>query len=365
MSAIRIIGHTVLYKDKQYNSFPSVVKLNDGSFLLGFRQAPERQDAYGSVTHVDTSSKAVTISTRDGVSWSGTADILWDDFFYGVQDPFLNVLGDGSLFATCFMWKVYERDEAPSRDSGMWHNVLGHWAARNVGCYTLRSADGGRTWDRPIAVSIPDMALRGNCLETDDGAILAPLYGEEDGTSNVVIGRTADRGLTWTRLATIPGMDGHHFHEPTLYRAPSGKLILFTRSRKKVASANEEKTRSPLYTAESLDGGHTWSEPRRHDIYSPSPFHLLPLRDGRVLLTYGYRYEPYGIRAIALDAECADLGTAAETVLREDGPGVDIGYTSSVQLDDGRVLVTYYYYDEIDRLRHIAGTYLEIVQSQS
>jgi sialidase-1 len=77
------------------------------------------------------------------------------------------------------------------------------------------------------------------------------------------------------------------------------------------------------------------------------------------LLTYGYRREPFGIRARILNAECTDFKTAAEIILREDGGGTDIGYTWPVQLDEKRVLVTYYF--NIDNgTRHIAGTILEI-----
>ncbi|WP_316814385.1 hypothetical protein [Pedobacter heparinus] len=48
--------------------------------------------------------------------------------------------------------------------------------------------------------------------------------------------------------------------------------------------------------------------------------------DNRVLLTYGYRHQPYGIRAKILNAECTDFKTAVEVVLRTDGGGGDLGY---------------------------------------
>jgi sialidase-1 len=89
------------------------------------------------------------------------------------------------------------------------------------------------------------------------------------------------------------------------------------------------------------------------------PLNALRLPDNRVLLTYGYRREPFGIRARILNAECTDFKTAAEIILREDGGGTDIGYTWPVQLDEHRVLVTYYF--NIDNgTRHIAGTIVEI-----
>lgn len=360
MPGIRTLHHSVLYKDRQYNSFPSVIRRNDGTYLLGFRQAPDRSRTYNVITHVDASSKALTISSPDGDTWDSTADILYDDYFFGVQDPCLNALRDGTIFATCFMWKVYEKKDAPDDRTGIWHDALGEWAAQNQGSYSIRSSDGGKTWDRPIPIPIADMAIRGNCVELEDGSIVAPLYGKEDDTFNVIIAKTEDRGLTWTRLSTIPAAEGYHFHEPNLYRTPSGKLLLFTRSLKKQTVKGEEGKRSPLFTAQSSDDGLTWSETAKHEIYSPSPFHVLRLNDNRVLISYGYRLQPFGVRAIVLDPECSDLDTAEESVIREDGQGTDIGYTSSVQLADGRVLITYYYYDQEDSYRYIAGSYVTV-----
>jgi sialidase-1 len=72
--------------------------------------------------------------------------------------------------------------------------------------------------------------------------------------------------------------------------------------------------------------------------------------------SFGYRYKPYGLRAIMLDSECTDFRIENEVILRDDGLGTDIGYTSSVLLDNGEVLITYYYYDEEDGYRYIAGT---------
>ena len=46
-----------------------------------------------------------------------------------------------------------------------------------------------------------------------------------------------------------------------------------------------------LWQFESLDGGHSWSEPRETEILGKPP-HLLRLKDGRIVVTYGYRMRP-------------------------------------------------------------------------
>ena len=43
-----------------------------------------------------------------------------------------------------------------------------------------------------------------------------------------------------------------------------------------------------------------------------------------------------------------------EIVIRADGANRDLGYPSSIQLDDGRILTSYYFPDT-DGIRYIAG----------
>ncbi|RKN86327.1 sialidase family protein [Paenibacillus ginsengarvi] len=355
---IKPIAHMALYKDEQYNTFPSIVRNAQGTYITAFRQAPDRLDSYG-LEHIDPSSKAVYVTSEDGVQWSRQSGVVYDDYFYGVQDPCLNVLKDGTVFATIFMWKVAEQEDV-SDQPDFSHRIFGRWAGKAVGAYTLRSTDGGITWDRPIAVSLKDVYIRGNVAELDDGSLLAPFYGYEDGTWSVVVGRTNDRGLSWTRHAVIDPEEGYGFFEPNLYVAPSGKIVLFTRCHKTKPEQGDGGTAYPLVTAESGDGGLTWSRPVKRRFYSPSPFHVLRLESGQVLLSYGYRFKPFGIRAALLDPECGNLEQAEEVIVRDDGHGSDIGYTSAVQLEDGRVLITYYFSEQGERRRYIAGTICEI-----
>lgn len=353
MKRLEPIEHAVIYKDRQYNSFPSLVKLQNGNCIIGFRQAPDRRTGYGGHQHIDPSSKAVTVRSLDGRHWSEQTDVLFDHFFYGVQDPCLNVLADGTIVGTFFMWKVFENGELPEQPRD--RTVYKDWRARKAGAYTIRSVDGGKTWDQPIEISINDVAIRGTGVELKDGGLLIPMYRLGKDGFEVVAARTDDKGVTWSVPGVIACCDGYDFLEPFFYRTPSGKIVAFIRTRIREGGVAREHE-SPLYTSESLDEGLTWSRPARRSYCSPSPFHALGLHDGSVLLTYGHRYKPYGIRAVMLDPECEKWDDASEVMIREDGGGSDIGYTSSVQLDKQTVLVTYYYYDE-DGYRYIAGTF--------
>jgi hypothetical protein len=345
----------IIFKDEQYNTFPNAVLRKDGTILVGFRRARDTQQQFGRCSHIDPASKAVFVTSRDGgSSWDPDPSLIYDPFSCGVQDPCLKVLGDGSLFCTFFTWKMLTKEDAGDKQQ-LDHNVLDRWVGRLEGLYSIRSADGGLTWDEPIRIE-EGYAVRGNPVELEDGTLVLPTYVDQTSKGNVHILASSDRGATWRRLAKVTH-DDYWFHEPNLYHAPSGKLVLFLRSRN-LNGSEENGLSSPLFTCESLDGGGTWSDPVKRDYYSPSPFHALPLHNGKVLITYGYRFEPFGIRAFVLDGECSDWVSAkgTETVLRDDGASVDIGYTSAVQLEGGDILVTYYYHNEEPGSRYIAGT---------
>ena len=72
------------------------------------------------------------------------------------------------------------------------------------------------------------------------------------------------------------------------------------------------------------------------------PPHLLRLADGRLLVTYGYRHEPYGERACLSHDGGRTWDYAHELILRDDAPTGDLGYPATTQLDDGTLLTVYY-----------------------
>jgi hypothetical protein len=111
--------------------------------------------------------------------------------------------------------------------------------------------------------------------------------------------------------------------------------------------------------ARSREDGVTWS--KWQDLgYHAEPLQAARLRDGRILLVYGYRRKPCGVRARLLNAEASDATTAPEFIIRDDGGSFDLGYPWALQLQDGNVLVVYYM-NVADGPRHIAGSILQIL----
>lgn len=157
-----------------------------------------------------------------------------------------------------------------------------------------------------------------------------------------------DKGLTWSYSGVVATDDKASFNEASIYETPKGDLVAFLRT----ANMDDQAC-----IARSTDGGKTFQWEQMG--FQGHPCHALRLPDDRVLLTYGYRHQPYGIRARVLNAECTDYATSTEIILRDDGGNTDIGYTWSVMLDNNRILVIYYF-NKDNGTRHIAGTILAI-----
>ena len=188
--------------------------------------------------------------------------------------------------------------------------------------------------------------VRGQALYRDGEILLAVYGGEMRGCVQLASG---DAGETWRRCGVIAAneADGTVYQEPALCSDPAGGLVCFMRT---------ARAEGRLATARSDDCVH-WETPRLHAL-TGHPFHPLPLADGRILLSYGYRQPPYGIRARLLDDAWTDPDSVPEIVIRDDGPGPDLGYPWAVQLRDGRVLVAYYW-THADGTRLIAASLLE------
>ena len=361
----RKVKDIVIYQDAGfYAAFPSVIRKPDGEFLLAFRRAPDRK-VFGEkgYTHVDPNSYLVSLRSRDGENWTKEPELLYAHAFGGSQDPCLIQLRDGSILCASYGW-AFLREGAKALEGG--ESYFHSGKATFLGGYLVRSTDGGKTWQGPIYPAPVDIEARttpmGNPLppynrgalyEGRDGRIFWSValrsQVEKGGKTSNHLLISEDKGLTWKYSAPVAVDEKVTFNETSVYETPKGDIVAFLRT----ADFEDQAC-----IARSTDGGKTFAKWQSMG-FKGHPLQAMRLPDNRVLLVYGYRHKPYGIRARILNAECTDYATAPEIILREDGGTTDLGYPWSVQLDGRRVLVAYYY--NIDNgPRHIAGTILEI-----
>lgn len=367
---LKKIKDVIIYQDTlYYSAFPSVVKRRNGEILVAFRRAPERR-LFGEkgISHTDPNSYLVLIKSSDGEHWSKEPGLIYAHPFGGSQDPCLLQLRDGTLLCSSYLWSVIRPKADSILDKKLTVIRSGRVAMPNfafLGGYLVRSADGGKSWSSPIyPPHVPSDAQenvwgdplpaynRGAMCEGRDGRIYW-VVATGDGTTPAKTSNhllvSDDKGLTWSYKALVATDKKVSFDETSILETPGGDLVAFMRT------ANMPGRYSCI--ARSKDGGKSFAW-QSLNFYG-YPLHALKLPDNRVLLTYGYRNKPYGIRARILNAECTDFATAPEFTIREDGGSGDLGYSWSTMLDNKRALVVYYF-NTNDGNRFIAGSLLEL-----
>ncbi|MDO4488204.1 MAG: sialidase family protein [Eubacteriales bacterium] len=354
---MKLLGIETLFRDENYVAFPNLATLKDGTVICAFRHAKERQKEYGRVTHVDPTAKDVFIISNDGgKSFDKTLHEIINDGM-SEQDPCLNVLSDGRIIVTYFRWELVSIGKGKAR-WGAAFEKFGRQLAGKYDCFEYGAAcsisdDNGKTWQHMTPIIMDGWqgkgAVRGNITELPDGTLLLPLYGAKSITelSRAVLMRSTDRGETWEEYSLMAFDEEckKNFLEPNMYRTESGRLIGLYRTQTDYLApgVDFEETYLNLHISISEDDGKTFGEVIEiPNCWCSSPVHALRLKSGKVLLTYGYRREPFGIRARLCNAELTDIAEAEEIIITEGAINGDLGYPCSLQLADGEILVSYY-----------------------
>lgn len=370
LTGIRKVKDIIIYKDSLfYSAFPSVVKRPDGEILVAFRRAPDRR-LFGQqgISHTDPNSYVVMVRSRDGETWTKEPELIFAHSLGGSQDPCLLQLNDGTLICTSYVWSLIrpDADSILNRKITLVQGEAKHSPAFTfMGGYLVRSVDGGEKWKGPIyPASVPANIQvnawgeplpaynRGALYEGKNGRIywaVAAKDSDSPSKTSVYLMTSNDKGLSWNYSAPIAIDKKISFNETSIMGTPKGDLVAFLRT---ADMPNEYSC-----IARSTDGGKSFQW-QSLGFYG-YPLHALKLPDNRVLLTYGYRHKPYGIRARILNPECTDFVSAPEFVVRDDGGSGDLGYSWSEILDQNRVLVVYYF-NHNNGTRYIAGTIIEI-----
>jgi len=326
----------ICFDDACYTAFPHVVRLEGQELLIAFRQAPREER----VRHTHPRSIITVMRSYDaGQTWDheGATQLAAG----GGQEFGLLYLGDGKVAGALAYHEVVPlREEARS---GIPHDFAHEYPFRTPGTFWAWSDTHGLTWPpHQVRLVGSDSMPCAAPVRLSDGRILCPAYSSNtagDATSSIFY-TSSDGGDTWSDPVTIAKGDKQRggYCEPAVIELEPGHLLAMHR-------VEGETPDLPICfrAHESLDGGLTWGEPKNTGIVSGACPRLLKLRDGRLLLTYGRRAEPYGIRA-RLSADGGRTWGEVAWILR-DGRNWDLGYTSSVELGDGEVLTVTYVQD--------------------
>ena len=338
--------------DLAYQGWPTICK-GEGSTLYAVSSVRlEHIDPFGAIAFYE--------SHDNGLTWSDAKiaiDTPLDD-----RDAGVVYLGNGKILVSWFnndgqeyidgkysYWQnfSYLTDEQKEAYLAKFEKVP--VVDRQKGSYVALSEDYGQTWGAPVRV--PISSPHGPTL-TKDGKTLI-YFGTRNnpsaaGFSNLAEGRelyvikSMDYGKTWHHMASIPMPQRHYVYcEPHMIQLDNGGYVGAIRVHT-VDQEVDENRGMAVYITYSKDG-RNWSTIKAitEDMRGGPP-HLMQLKNGVVLLTYGYREDPCGVRyRLSYDSGVtwSDEGIICNA---EDSRNADMGYPSTVELDDGTLITIYY-----------------------
>ena len=384
MVSIKDVEHVFVYKDPDLAhacNQVSIVLLQNGELFLGFNE--ERYPI-----HADSGQSCFIKSVDGGRTWDpSTKQVIWPyTEFKGNWDCAFAHIADGTILIHTRVCNFI----APRGINSEGDQVLGmpppgmpERLKRQTGYVVLKSKDGGITWTDPKEVNTSPVASSslapyacggsgaGHIIELPDGGLLMPLDGTispiaEPGMgsepSRCFLLRSDDGGDNWEYWSTVAFDPASiiSFLEPGMTRLKDGKLVCLMRTQHK------PNRQDNLWFTWSDDEGVTWSSHKRTSLWG-YPAAIKQLRDGRVLVVYGYRKAPWGVRG-CISEEGLTWDINNEFVIRTGGvpepePDSDshklqdllimmqywhIGYPSVTQLEDETIIVAYHEYSDDD-----------------
>ena len=319
----------------RYHGWPTLTRRSSGELLLvcsGGRQS-----------HVCPFGRVELMRSHDnGTTWSWPRVVLdgpIDDRDAGVLET-----AKRTILITTFTSLAYERLLTDAQQAKSWDAAqLQRWEAAHrrvsseqrqgeLGTWILRSTDGGTTFSRPYdcLVNSPH-----GPIQLNDGRIL--YAGKQLYRDNPRIGvcESTDDGKSWNWLAEIParpGDDPRKYHELHAVETTDQRIVAHIRNHN---AANAGET----LQSESVDHGRSWSLPRSIGVWG-LPSHLLRLRDNRLLMSYGHRRPPFGNQVRI--SENNGRNWSSPILISGDGAAGDLGYPTTVQLDETTMLTVWY-----------------------
>lgn len=228
--------------------------------------------------------------------------------------------------------------------------------AHNTPAYVWHSADKGRSWKGPF--TFPMFGRKGIGARTDylvlgrrEALVFVTAAKENGREGRPLCARTADGGITWSIQGWIGEEPPGFAIMPSTVRLPSGRILTALR-----VKLDEKTDWIDLYASDDL--GRSWREFAKPVAFSGgksgNPPSLKRLPDGRLSITYGYRGEPYGIRATV--SEDDGKTWSPDIILRDDGGAWDLGYTRDAVREDGKLVTIYYWSPALYAEREIVAT---------
>lgn len=205
---------------------------------------------------------------------------------------------------------------------------------RDIGSTFKISYDNGVTFSK--LYKSPITSPHGPC-ELDDGTVLwvGAVYASKDNEKSQIQAFSVNtENGEMTKVGEIPQAYPENTFpcEPYAIYLGNGKIICHIRV---------DGSMFTIYQSVSEDYGKTWSVPRKLlEDRGGAPSHIMKHSSGVLVATYGYRTAPYGIKAMFSHDDGKSWDSGYDVYVNN--VSLDLGYPSSIELDDGSILTVFY-----------------------
>ncbi len=322
---------TISQESEYYLGWPTIARSSEGTIYLAY--------SGGRRAHVCPFGRVELMTSHDdGASWTWPRVI--HDGPIDDRDAGVCVTNRGSILVSTFTSLAYiptfSKLKPEDTDFPAWQAVHQRLSdaqrEQQLGCWLLRSEDGGVTFNAPNRV--PLNSPHGP-VQLTDGRLMYPGKALWEKPAIIGVCFSDDDGQGWSKPVELPvraGDEAANYHELHGVEAANGDLVI------QIRNHNPQNSHETLQSV-SRDAGKTWSEPAAIGVWG-LPSHLLRMRDGRLLMSYGYRRNPFG-NLVRVSNDHGATWSEPLTI-SSDGVGGDLGYPSTVQLSDDRLLTVWY-----------------------
>jgi hypothetical protein len=297
--------------------WPNLTRLPDRTILLAGFDKPSHGQVEGDV--------GCWASIDEGLTWTPRGTVTKHELQTNRMNQAVGLDRHGNPVALVSGWTDVQQPGAPKKKAFR-DAILPTWICR--------SKDGGKTWRQAQGFPYADpngcwLVPFGDIVLSEDGRLNAAVYSVPGYPNPDPWGAcffvSEDDGATWHLRSRI----APDLNEAALLYLGDGEWLTAVRGKGKGVSL-----------LRSTDDGMTWENEGEVSKPNQHPAHLLELRDGRILLSYGDRRPGrFGVGARISSNRGMSWGEAVHLASM---PEWDGGYPASMEREDGRILTVFY-----------------------
>ena len=322
-------------------AWPNISRLKDGSLIATIYNKPAHGRMQGDVE--------CWVSNDGGKFWTKRGTPAPHEPMTNRMNVAAGLANNGDLIVIASGWAL----KKSAKQDGLFDltGIIAPWVSR--------SADGGKNWkiNKKDAFPKADPGFTGyipfgDILKAADGSLRVIAYNQSNdkAINTVSVFKSTDDGKSWKWFSRIS--DGI----ATAFAGGHNETAFFhTGDRKWIAAARRWKAGQAMDLFISEDDGKTWklSGPLTSDNQHPS--HLMRLKSGELLLTFGNRTSGKNGVAVKISKDNGNTWEQ-ERFLITDLKSGDCGYPASVEMEDGSISTVYYSNGTAAHSRYHMGT---------